>query len=83
MRYSIIVPDLDLPGVPLTISLWLVAEGQSVKQGERIVELLAGDVTVDLPCPADGILAEILIGEDEAIIAGDVLGIVDEGLPAD
>jgi pyruvate/2-oxoglutarate dehydrogenase complex dihydrolipoamide acyltransferase (E2) component len=45
-------------------------------EGDRIVELTAGDVTVDLSEPASGVLIERLASEDEEIRAGQVLGLI-------
>lgn len=77
-EHQIIVPDLGLTNVPTTVSLWLVPAGRHVCQGDRIVELLAGDVTVDLGAPVDGVLGPPLVAEDQPVRPGDVLGMVYE-----
>ena len=51
----------------MTLSSWLVPEGSAVEEGERIVEILAGGVTVDLAAPASGELVRILVEEDDAV----------------
>lgn len=86
-RHAITVPELGLPEVPISVSLWLVTAGAAVVAGDRVVEILAGDVTVDLAAPIDGIVAAPLIGEETEVRAGDVLGFVhasaDGILPSD
>ncbi|HZZ72258.1 MAG TPA: lipoyl domain-containing protein [Pirellulales bacterium] len=77
MHYSLVAPELELPDAMVTVSLWLVELGAHVQAGERIVELLAGDITVDLSSPAAGILREIRVSEDEAAPAGQVLGTIE------
>ena len=67
----LVVPDLGVAGAAL--SLWLVAEGAEVIEGDRVVELVAGGVTVDLGAPVSGRLVAQRIDEDEAITAGQVL----------
>jgi 2-oxoglutarate dehydrogenase E2 component (dihydrolipoamide succinyltransferase) len=67
------MPDVGLD-TPVTVSQWLVRTNKPVFVGERLVELLADGVTIDLPSPATGRLVEIVAGEDDAARPGDVLG---------
>lgn len=64
------VPDLGLAGVTLVLSLWLVPEGSEVIEGDRVVELLAGGVTVDLAAPVSGRFVRALADEDDAVFPG-------------
>ena len=73
MRTAIRVPDLGLEQ-PIRLTLWLVAPGARVVQGERIVELLCGPAAVDLPAPSDGVLEQILVPEDHPVRVGQVVG---------
>jgi 2-oxoglutarate dehydrogenase E2 component (dihydrolipoamide succinyltransferase) len=77
VRHPLILPELDLDDVETTLSLWLVDVGSEVAAGDRLVEILAGGATVDLPSPASGRLVEALVGEDEPVAAGQVLGIIE------
>jgi 2-oxoglutarate dehydrogenase E2 component (dihydrolipoamide succinyltransferase) len=72
----ILVPDLGLDGVPIRVSVWLVRRGQRVAAGEPVVEILAGPATVDLSAPDDGVLAEKLVREDEAVEVGQAVGVI-------
>jgi 2-oxoglutarate dehydrogenase E2 component (dihydrolipoamide succinyltransferase)/2-oxoisovalerate dehydrogenase E2 component (dihydrolipoyl transacylase) len=67
------VPDLDLPGTRAVVSAWHVAMGQRVTAGERLVEVTAGDVTVDLAAPESGILVQQCVAMDEPLLPGQVL----------
>jgi pyruvate/2-oxoglutarate dehydrogenase complex dihydrolipoamide acyltransferase (E2) component len=71
---EIVVPDFDLAGVPLAISAWLVGPGERVYEGDRVVEILAGEVTIDIGSPAAGVLVEQLATEDETVAVGQVVG---------
>jgi pyruvate/2-oxoglutarate dehydrogenase complex dihydrolipoamide acyltransferase (E2) component len=71
---DIVVPDFDLSGIPLAICAWLVAPGERVFAGDRLLEILAGEVTIDLGSPATGTLAEQLVVEDEPVAVGQVVG---------
>jgi pyruvate/2-oxoglutarate dehydrogenase complex dihydrolipoamide acyltransferase (E2) component len=74
---DIVMPDLDMPDVQPTISVWLVRLGAKVTTGDRLVEVLAGDAAIDLSAPVTGIFVEKCIGEDEPVNPGQVLGRVE------
>jgi pyruvate/2-oxoglutarate dehydrogenase complex dihydrolipoamide acyltransferase (E2) component len=77
-RHELRLPDLGLPGHEATVSLWLVEPGSEVVEGDRVVEVLVANATVDLPAPASGVLEESFVDEDEPVAAGQLLGIVVE-----
>jgi pyruvate/2-oxoglutarate dehydrogenase complex dihydrolipoamide acyltransferase (E2) component len=72
----LILPDLDLPGVPVVASAWHVPIGREVSRGESVLEVLAGNTTVDLPAPVDGILIRRLVAEDELLHCGQPLAVI-------
>lgn len=72
---DIVVPELGLgPNDRLTVSCWLVAIGDEVIEGDRLVELLSGEITFDVASPASGRLARIDVDTDEAVGVGSILG---------
>jgi 2-oxoglutarate dehydrogenase E2 component (dihydrolipoamide succinyltransferase) len=78
MRYALILPDLGLGDREIVLSTWLVAAGSEVSEGDRVAEVLADGVTVDLPAPASGVLIETLVDEDEPLEVGQTLAFVDD-----
>jgi 2-oxoglutarate dehydrogenase E2 component (dihydrolipoamide succinyltransferase) len=76
-RHPLVLPDLGLGDMSIAISVWLVPRGATVMEGDRLVEVLADSVTVDLPSPANGILVETLAAEDDLVVPGQVLGYVE------
>ena len=70
---TLVVPELGTGAVPLMVSLWLVPRGAVVWAGDRVVELVAGGVTIDLEAPVSGRLVSQLVDEDEQVIAGGIL----------
>jgi pyruvate/2-oxoglutarate dehydrogenase complex dihydrolipoamide acyltransferase (E2) component len=73
----VILPDLGTgPDIPIVVSYWFAARGERVWEGERLVEVLAGPATFDVPAPVTGLLAEIHGREDDRVEAGYVLGLV-------
>jgi 2-oxoglutarate dehydrogenase E2 component (dihydrolipoamide succinyltransferase) len=83
MHYPLVLPDLGMGDRPIMLSLWLVPAGSEVTEGDRVVEVLADGVTVDLPAPASGTLVDIAAGEDDRIEVGQLLARIEtraEGL---
>jgi len=72
-REPLAVPDCGLVGCRLRLSLWLVPEGAPVREGDRVVELLAGGATIDLEAPVAGRLVTQLAEEDEEVSPGRVI----------
>jgi len=69
-RVPLVVPEFGLGAVPVVVSLWLVPPGAAVTAGDRVLELVAGGVTIDLEAPVSGRLAAHLVDEDECVAAG-------------
>ncbi|HUY32704.1 MAG TPA: lipoyl domain-containing protein [Pirellulales bacterium] len=76
-QIHLILPDLGLGDRVVAVSAWLVEAGAEVLAGDRVLEVLCGSVTVDLPAPADGVLVEMLVEEDEPLEVGQALAIFD------
>jgi len=68
----LVVPECGLVDVPLAVSLWLVPRGAAVLAGDRVVELVAGGVTIDLESPVNGRLVAQCVEEDQTVTAGEV-----------
>ena len=74
---AVILPNLGTGSdVPIVVSHWYAACGENVWEGDRLVELLVGPATFDVPSPATGRLAEIREREDDLVSPGAVLGLV-------
>ncbi|MFO0866075.1 MAG: lipoyl domain-containing protein [Gemmataceae bacterium] len=78
MRRPVVMPDLGVPGAK--VSVWFVRPGERLREGERLVEILAGSAAVDIPSPADGILVQRLVEIDQSVVAGQTLGFVDDAI---
>jgi hypothetical protein len=73
MIVDLSLPDLDLPAVQPRVSAWHADVGQRVALGERLVEITAGDVTVDLAAPASGVLIERCAAMDQPLASDQAL----------
>lgn len=56
------------------VATWFVREGGHVDEGETCCEIQVEKVSVDVPAPASGTLAEILVAENEEFGRDDALG---------
>ena len=71
---AVILRDLGTgPDGPIIVSHWFASRGDEVWEGDRLVEVLAGPATFDIPAPATGRLAEIRGQEDDQVASGAVL----------
>jgi pyruvate dehydrogenase E2 component (dihydrolipoamide acetyltransferase) len=76
-RVEFRLPDFDLGQVVITACSWHAAVGQRVVAGDRLLEVLAGDVTIDLPAPASGLLVKRSVAIDEALSVGQILALIE------
>lgn len=74
---AVVLPDLGTgPGVPIVVSTWHATRGERVWEGDRLVEVLVGPATFDVPAPTTGRLAVIHREEDDQVEPGMVLGLL-------
>lgn len=74
MTIELRIPDVGEGVTQATIVQWHKAVGDAVKAGQPIVDIMTDKVTVEVECPGDGVLAEILHGADEELKVGTVIG---------
>src|SRR6201990_353172 len=79
MATEIKVPSLGESITEATVAKWLKRPGQAVAADEPVGELETDKVTLEVPAPASGTLAEILAEEGANVPVGAVLGTIGEG----
>jgi pyruvate/2-oxoglutarate dehydrogenase complex dihydrolipoamide acyltransferase (E2) component len=79
MAYEFKLPDLGEGLTEGEIARWLVAEGQEVAEDDPLVEIQTDKTTVEIPSPAAGKVAKILVGEGEVVPVGTVLVVIGDG----
>jgi pyruvate/2-oxoglutarate dehydrogenase complex dihydrolipoamide acyltransferase (E2) component len=78
MQCPVILPEVTIErGTEMLVSFWFADEGEEVLEGDRLVEILAGPVTFDVPAPISGRLVEIRAVETDAVRSGDLLALVE------
>lgn len=65
-----------------TVSRWLKAEGDYVKEDEPVVEIMTDKVNTELQAPASGVLVKILIPEGGQVEVFKAMGLIDDGSAA-
>ena len=79
---DVMVPPLGESVTEATVSTWFKKPGDVVKADEMLCELETDKVSVEVPSPVAGVLAEILVPEGTTVPAGARLAIVTEGATA-
>ena len=85
MAYEFKLPDLGEGLTEGEIARWLVAEGQEIAEDDPLVEIQTDKTTVEIPSPAAGKVAQILVEEGQVVPVGTVLVVIGEdgAAPAD
>lgn len=62
-----------------TIIKWYKKVGDKIKKDETIFEISTDKVDTEVPSPAEGVLSEILVGEQETVDVGTIVARVSSG----
>lgn len=85
MAISIVVPQLGESVAEGTVAKWLKAVGDKVRKEEPLVEIQTDKINVEIPSPAEGTLAAIVVPEGTTVLVGTEIGSIagaGEGAPA-
>ena len=78
MAYEFKLPDLGEGLTEGEIARWLVSVGQEVAEDDPLVEVQTDKTTVEIPSPAAGKVARILVEEGQIVPVGTVLVVIGE-----
>lgn len=76
-RHVVVLPELGLGPRLLVVSLWLVEMGSEVTAGDRLLEILAGEATVDLSAPVSGVFVEALVDDEQPVTVGQPVAVIE------
>ena len=79
MSEPIKMPALGESVASGTVTTWLKRVGEAVQVDEPLLEVSTDKVDTEVPAPASGVLEQILVGEDEEVEVGAVLGYIGDG----
>jgi pyruvate dehydrogenase E2 component (dihydrolipoamide acetyltransferase) len=75
---KVTLPELAEGVGEATVSYWHFEEGDTIEEGQDLVELVTDKATFNLPSPCSGTLIEVLCGEGETVKVGETLAIIEE-----
>ena len=75
MYTPVLLPDLG--AAPVVLSLWFAGVGDTVFEGERLVEVLVAGATFDVSAPVSGKLVERTAFPRDVLQPGQVLGVLE------
>jgi pyruvate dehydrogenase E2 component (dihydrolipoamide acetyltransferase) len=78
MATPIAMPKLGLAMKVGTVGKWLKNEGDKVKKGEALVEVMTDKITNKVESPAEGILLKIVSAKGAKLPIGGLMGVIGE-----
>jgi len=82
MTTEVRVPTLGESVTEATVATWFKAPGDAVAQDEMLCELETDKVTVEVPAPAAGVMAEIVAKEGDTVGVDALLATIGDGAAA-
>ena len=73
------MPAEEREGTAAAVGKWLKQQGDAVQEHEPLLEINTDKVTMEIPSPASGILAEVCRQEGDAVQPGDLLSRIGVG----
>jgi pyruvate dehydrogenase E2 component (dihydrolipoyllysine-residue acetyltransferase) len=77
--YEFKLPDLGEGVAEGEVARWLVEVGQEIAEDDPLVEIQTDKTTVEIPSPAAGTVAQILVGEGQLVPVGTPLVVIGDG----
>ncbi len=76
MATNVNMPKLGLSMEQGTIDTWLVKEGDAVKKGQDLAEISSEKLTNTVTAPEDGVLAKIVVPQEDTVSVGALIAII-------
>ncbi|HYF81177.1 MAG TPA: dihydrolipoamide acetyltransferase family protein [Symbiobacteriaceae bacterium] len=73
---DILMPQLGESVTEGTLGKWLVAPGEAVKKYQPIAEVITDKVNAEIPAPADGVVANLVISEGTTVKVGTLIAVM-------
>jgi 2-oxoglutarate dehydrogenase E2 component (dihydrolipoamide succinyltransferase) len=77
MPTNVIMPQMGESIAEGTITKWLKKLGERVERDEPLFEISTDKVDAEIPSPAAGVLAKILVKENETVAVNSVVALID------
>src|SRR5215217_2385353 len=84
-KVQLLMPEMGESVTEGTVLEWHVSEGDSVEEGQTMVEVSTDKVDAEVPAPASGTVTKILVQADEEVDVGKPMAEIapNGGPPAD
>ncbi|MDI6747250.1 MAG: E3 binding domain-containing protein, partial [Rhodocyclaceae bacterium] len=77
MLIEVKVPQLSESIAEATLVSWHKNVGDAVARDENLIDIETDKVVLELPAPKDGVLVEVLKGNGDTVIAGELIARID------
>src|SRR6476469_1702516 len=77
MQVEVKVPQLSESVSEATLVAWRKKAGEAVKRDENLIDVETDKVVLELPAPADGVLATIVKKDGDSVTSGEVIAVID------
>src|SRR6266705_1994538 len=77
MLIEVKVPELSESVAEATLLAWHKKVGEAVKRDENLIDIETDKVVLELPAPADGVLAKIIRADGGTVKAGEIIATID------
>jgi len=81
-RVEVVMPKMGESVMEGTVLVWKHQVGDHIEQDETLLEISTDKVDSEVPSPAEGVLVEILVAENETVDVGTPIAIIAEGAAA-
>src|SRR5829696_5792923 len=76
-KVQLLMPEMGESVTEGTVLEWHVSEGDSVEEGQTMVEVSTDKVDAEVPAPASGTVSKIMVQVDEGVQVGKPLAEID------
>src|SRR5258706_9225849 len=77
MQLEVKVPQLSESVSEATLVAWRKKAGEAVKRDENLIDIETDKVVLELPAPADGVIAKIIKNDGDTVTSGEVIAVLD------
>lgn len=77
---TVTLPELGESVTEGTITRWLRAEGDDIEQDDPLLEVSTDKVDTEVPSPVTGRISKLIAAEDDVIVVGGEIAIIDDSL---
>jgi len=73
---EVVMPQMGVSVSEGTVTKWLRQVGEAIQRDEPLLEISTDKVDTEVPSPAEGVVAQILVQEGETVEVGTVLALI-------